>query len=285
MIKTVFIVGNKRSGSTQFMRLLNLHPRIFISNESDIIWILYRFHRGLDIIPYQWDSPLGMTTTLEMCRHLLSHDKTPLENFVTIQTYLMENGFLKVKPMHKTDVLWMGDQKPFQQIDPEIVPFIQQHFPQTHYIHLIRHPFPVVRSSKLFVGEGGDGGPIWHGLNDQELLERWTMHETWVKQEKANPHFPMLDVKYEDIVEHTEQEMCKIFQFLELEYDSHLLKAARQSTQRLLKLHPRLPCSLETEAIMAEYGYSPHSTLLENEFYVKVINKYRKLKHKLTGTW
>ena len=285
MIKTVFIVGNKRSGSTQLMRLLNLHPRIFISNESDIIWILYRFHQGLEIIPYRWDSPLGMSTTLKICGHLLSKDKTPLENFVTIQTYLMENGFLKVKPMHKTELMWIGDQKPFQQIDPKVIPFIQQNFPDTKYIHLIRHPFPVIRSSKIFVGEGGDGGPIWRGMNDQELLERWTMHESWVKQEKANPTFPMLDVKYEDIVEHTESEMRKILQFLTLDDDQDLLKTARQSTERLLKLHPRLVCSPETQAIMAEYGYQTTSRLLENELYVKIINKFRKIKHKLTGTW
>ncbi len=65
MTKAVFIIGNKRSGSTQLMHLLNLHPNIFISNESDILWILYRFHNNLDIVPYQWDTPIGMNRILE----------------------------------------------------------------------------------------------------------------------------------------------------------------------------------------------------------------------------
>jgi len=72
MTKAVFIVGNKRSGSTQLMALLNLHPNIFVSNESDIIWILYRFHNNQDIVPYPWDTPVHC--------HIVSgnHSRLPL---------------------------------------------------------------------------------------------------------------------------------------------------------------------------------------------------------------
>jgi len=44
----------------------------------------------------------------------------------------------------------IGDQKPFQQIEPEIVPFLKEHFQGFEFIHLIRHPFPVVRSATFF---------------------------------------------------------------------------------------------------------------------------------------
>ncbi|MCK5521977.1 MAG: sulfotransferase [Thiomargarita sp.] len=74
MTKAVFIIGNKRSGSTQLMHLLNLHPNIFVSNESDILWILYRFHNDLDIVPYKWDTPIGINRTLEKHKDLLSKD-------------------------------------------------------------------------------------------------------------------------------------------------------------------------------------------------------------------
>ncbi len=280
MVKAVCIVGNKRSGSTQLMNLLNLHPNIFISNESDIMWILYRFHHDLEIIPYQWDTPVGMNQTLKQCRHLLSKEKTPFENFVTIQKTLMEEGFLKTKPTRKDNLLWIGDQKPFQQIDPEIVPFIKQHFPGFKFLHLIRHPFPVIQSSKVF-----EAGVLWKGMNQQQILERWTMHEKWVEIEKKKGEIPMLDVKYEDIVEHTEDTMTKMFNFLEVDCDKKVLQAARKSTIRLLKWHPRLECSPETLAIMSQYGYQPKNVLLESSAYISFANFLRKTKRKITGTW
>ena len=277
--KAVFIVGNKRSGSTQLMHLLNLHPNIYVSNESDIIWILYRFHNNLEIVPYQWDTPVGMNHTLEKFQHLLSKEKTPFENFITLQTTMMKEGFLKLEPMHKENLLWIGDQKPFQQIDPEIVPFLKEHFPGNRFIHLIRHPFPVVRSSKVFIGD------LWKGMTEEEILKRWTLHENWVKLEKDKNEVPMLDVKYEDIISHPQREMAKMFDFLEVGYDQALLKEARKITRSTIKLYPRLPCPPETQAIMSQYSYQTQSFWLEKPLYVNSVNLLKKIKRKITGTW
>ena len=38
--KPLFIMGNKRSGSTLMADLLNSHANVFVSHESDIAWIL-----------------------------------------------------------------------------------------------------------------------------------------------------------------------------------------------------------------------------------------------------
>lgn len=280
MTKAIFIVGNKRSGSTHFMHLLNLHPNIFVSNESDIIWILYRFHHNLEIIPYQWDTPVGMNRTLEKYTHLLSKDKTPLENFITLQTTIMKDGVKGQPPMQKDNLLWIGDQKPFQQIDPDLLPFIKANFPDAKYLHLIRHPFPVVRSSKVF-----KAGVLWQGMTEDDILQRWTMHEQWVDREKSKHEVPMLEVKYEDIVENTPPAMAKVFDFLEVKYDDALLKEARRITEKQLKLHPRLHCPPETQATMSQYGYPDHSFWLEQAWFVNAVNTLRKLKRKITGSW
>jgi LPS sulfotransferase NodH len=36
--KPLFIMGNKRSGSTLMTDLLNSHTNVFVSHESDIAW-------------------------------------------------------------------------------------------------------------------------------------------------------------------------------------------------------------------------------------------------------
>jgi hypothetical protein len=280
MTKAVFIIGNKRSGSTQLMKLMNLHPQVFVSNESDIIWILYRFHHNLEIIPYQWDAPTGMNATLEKYTALLSREKTPLENFITIQTTIMKEGLLNLKPMQKDNLLWIGDQKPFQQIDPEIVPFLKEHFPGARYIHLVRHPFPVVKSAKVFYGDD----LLWKGMSEEEILKLWTMHEKWVNLEKDKSEIPILDVRYEDIISRTQHEMVRIFDFLELEYDSTILQQARKSTRSTIRLHPRLPCPPETQAIMSQYGYKTKSFWLEQPGYINSVNFFKKLRRKITKT-
>jgi hypothetical protein len=281
MTKAVFIIGNKRSGSTHLMKLMNLHPQVFVSNESDIIWILYRFHHNLEIIPYQWDSPTGMNATLERYISLLSREKSPSENFITIQTTIMRDGFLNLKPMQKEKVLWIGDQKPFQQIDPEIVPFLKEHFPDAKYVHLVRHPFPVVKSARVFFGDD----LLWKGMPEAEILKLWTMHENWVKMAKDNQKIPILDVRYEDIISQTQHEVARIFDFLELEYDSTILQQARKITSRALKLHPRLPCPPETQAIMSQYGYKTKSFWLEQPWYVDSVNFFKNLRRKVTKIW
>lgn len=278
-IKTVFIVGNKRSGSTQLVELINLHPNLFISDEADTIWILYRFHNNLEMVRYPWDTALGMNNTLNKYKNLLSKEKTPLENFITVQTTLMKMGSTKLKPMHKENLLWIGDKKPFQQIDPEIMPFLKTHFPDSKFIHLIRHPFPVVRSSKVFIGD------LWKGMTEEEILKRWTLHENWVKLEKDKNEVPILDVRYEDIISHPQQEMARIFDFLEVEYDPALLKETRKITRSTIRLHPRLPCPPETQAIMSQYGYQTQSFWLEKPIYINSVNFLKKMKRKITGTW
>ena len=287
MSKPIFIIGNKRSGSTHLMKLLNLHPNIFVSNESDIVWILYQFHQGKAIETYPWDDPLGMETTLENHQDLLDSDKTPFENFVAMQTAIMKNGTVqkglkRMQPMHKEDLKWIGDQKPFQQTDPEILPFIREHFPDAHFIHLIRHPFPVVRSSQVFLG---DGGYIWKGMTPEQLLERWTMHEKWVVEAKQQGDLPILDMPYEKIVNNTQLAMREMLDFLGLDYDQELLKKARCMTERALKLHPAISCPQDTLEIMQQFSYKDRNALLENQFFVKNLNRLLKIKYKLTGCW
>ncbi|HDN26270.1 MAG TPA: hypothetical protein ENG03_04095 [Thioploca sp.] len=69
----------------------------------------------------------------------------------------------------------------------------------------------------------------------------------------------MLDVKYEDIISQTQHEMARIFYFLEVEYDQAILKEARRIRRSIIKLHPRLPCPPETQAILSQYDYKTKS--------------------------
>jgi len=71
--KPLFVIGSKRSGSTLMANLLNAHPRVFVSHESDILWILYQARNGppARYVRHPLDSELMMRSTVRGCRRIL----------------------------------------------------------------------------------------------------------------------------------------------------------------------------------------------------------------------
>jgi hypothetical protein len=108
MIRPLFLVGNKRSGTTQLVGVLNLHPQIFVSHESDVAWILYQFHTEQTFRGHPWDSQRGMWVTLKNAGHLLRSEASPRENFIAVQMAAMEAGNPWQGRQRKTDLQWIN---------------------------------------------------------------------------------------------------------------------------------------------------------------------------------
>lgn len=278
MINGLFIVGNKRSGSTHLMKLLNLHPNIFVSNESDIIWILYNFHNNRPLDYYPHDSPAGMKFSLEAARHILSKDCTVQENFYNYQTYLMKKGFISVPPMNKESLKYIGDQKPYQNIDPELLPFILEHFPNSKFIHLVRHPYWVISSSMKFMKTGSF---LWEGKTPEQIFDKWVFHEKNVLEAQIKYKLDKIQVNYDDIVSDTRKTMSKIFKFLDLDFDKELLFKCRYETAPNFKKIPIFPTTPEQENIMNLYGFKTHFNFIEREVVPDIKEFYHKATFKL----
>jgi len=278
-MKGLFIVGNKRSGSTHIMRLLNLHPKIFISNESDIIWILYNFHRGKEIERYPYDSPGGMNAALKVARDVLDAKASVVENYENFQRKLMETGFLKMEPTQKSKLEYIGDQKPYQNIDPEMLPFILEHFPDAKFLHILRHPFEVIPSSMKF--GGGTGGFIWKGMGPKEIMEKWEMHENWVADAKEKYSPDMVQLKYGDLMRDPRGEMQRIFDFLNLECDADLLEKCREITLVNFKPVENFALTETQRQLLKTYGMKTHFSLLQQKVIPQAKKVLEKIKRKL----
>ena len=62
----LFVRGNKRSGTSLLCKILNTHPGMYISFESDVIWIIWQMMRGKEEFSrYPWDGDVGLKNTLE----------------------------------------------------------------------------------------------------------------------------------------------------------------------------------------------------------------------------
>lgn len=257
MIRPVFIVGNKRSGTSQLVRVLNLHPQVFVSHESDIIWALCQFYRNEPFQAHPWDSDRGLRHTLATCGDLFRREQSPRENFLAIQQRLMETGTPFLRPQRKTELLWIGDKKPFQHTDPQLVTFILKHFPDAHFLHIVRHPFAVAMSSARF--NETRNGDFWLGLTNEERVERWTFHEQQVLSLRECHPGRIHSLRYEDLCGNTEEELSRVLEFLELPAEPSVLKEAAQQTRPAARQMPVIPCSAETKRIAGGYSYNLQS--------------------------
>jgi hypothetical protein len=276
-MRPLFIIGNKRSGTSQLVRILNLHPEIFISHESDLVWILHQFDQGRPFAAHPWDSDVGMKHTLSAAGHLLDHTRTPWENFQTVTQFLMEQGTPWLPPQKKLGLRWMGDKKPFQQTDPQLLPYLQRHFPDAKFLHIVRHPAAVVASSDKFNSTGD--GDFWQGLTAEEKIERWAFHEQLVADMKAQLPDRIHSLRYEDFCRWTEVELAGVFRFLELSPPQTVLRDAARQTFPARRSYPRChgsPLALETAR---RHGYNPEKPagkcqVLADHWYWKIVKKF-----------
>ncbi len=257
MTRPLFIVGNKRSGTSHLVRLLNLHPQVFVSHESDIVWALYQFFHDQPIQSHPWDSDRGLRHTMESCGDLFRRERCPRENFLAIQRRLMEAGTPFLPPQTKNELRWIGDKKPFQHGDPQLVTFILEHFPDAHFVHIVRHPFAVALSSARF--NESRGGDFWLGLSLEEKVERWTFHEQQVHSLRDKLPDRVHSLCYEDLCEHTSEQLSRVFASLQLSAAPGMLEEAARQTRSVTHHIPVIRCSEETTRVAAGYGYDLQS--------------------------
>lgn len=235
-MRPLFFVGNKRSGTSHLGRLLNLHPRVAVTHESDCVWLLYRAANGLPLEdPYPWDGDLGLRATLGAAGHLF--DRTQLRHgdrgavrrtFTTVQLHLLRNGSAVQQPGVKPhrELIWLGDKKPVQQADPEILDFTLRNFPDARFVHIVRHPAAAV-TSMLRQGRNGARVAFWRG-DPTEVVHHWGVHERWALA--AAERAPVHRIRYEDLVAEPEITLQGLFSFLDVETDADVLDRAREQT-------------------------------------------------------
>jgi Sulfotransferase family len=237
MPKTLFFIGNKRSGTSLLVKLLNLHPDIFITPESDIIWILYQAQQGWpnEFRAYPWDGPVGMWRTLESAASVFESARTSVggpvsvrEMFELVQEHLRH--VLDPDAQSKIPV-WIGDKKPVQHCDPEIRPFIQRHFPDARYLHIVRNPNAVV-ASKQNAAKHFKSPPQYWQESPAAILKRWAIHEEWVLQARASQSITLLSLKFEEFCQQPVEQMRRVFDFLGLEMTGRIARRIAREVRR-----------------------------------------------------
>lgn len=293
--KPLFVIGSKRSGSTLMANLLNAHPRVFVSHESDILWILYQARNGppARYVRHPLDSELMMDATVRSCRRILGSlgdAPTPeqvVEAFHRAQERLMDEYFhppleQRVKRAvlkagknrslrnlwrafrqqttlpRKRELAWTGDKKHAQYLDPELQPFIRAHFPGARYVHVVRDPRGAV-ASVMEAARKWDVMPDYFRGTVAEVLEQWAINEERVLRMKEDRADAIFTVRLEDLWREPHAIAGRLLDFLGLEPTDDF---AAQIPQLI---HPRdpnekyasfaLPEVPRASRIMEVYGY------------------------------
>lgn len=263
--RPLFLMGNKRSGTSLLVRLLNRHPNVFVTPEADVIWILYQMQQGNTgtFTRYEWDGLVGLQHTLDASREMFSDARGAKQDFrslfARVQEHLMRREAESSGRELKRDVLWLGDKKPVQHCDPEIRAFLRENFVDARYLHIIRHPAAVVGSMCEVAPKWSQGvPPYWHGT-PREILDRWTIHEEWVLDATRVDQMPVHSLRLEDLALTPIETFRRVLDFLELDMPAYLEDVVKQLVKPLPNEKYRgghLQYSPRDRQVMDHYGYS-----------------------------
>lgn len=266
-MNTLFLMGNKRSGTSLLVQLFNLHEKVFITHESDVIWTLYQSRNGRPetYIPYPEDGPVGMLATLKSARAI--YQSLPISSpgkgdlvatFFNIQTHLMKFGSdVQESYPDKNALLWIGDKKPVQHADPDIRDFILDLLPASRFIHVVRNPCAVYRSIRKAAQNWAVVPDYWKG-GVNEIFQRWLLHEQWVLQAKSERDVPVYSLRYEDIISNPVEQMRMCYSMLELDMPQDVQHKTRAIVRTPKSQSQALDTILEIDGLdemMNRYGY------------------------------
>lgn len=213
-----FILGSGRNGSTLLSSMLNQHSKIMIPPEQ---WVLYEmiikykllnFHDWKDIINLllglisNENSNEGWNTNFQkLYSKLYSLDKTQ-KNLVKI----IDEIYIHHARENNIDFDIWGDKSPINTI---YLKYIFPVYPLSKYIFLVRDGRDVI-SSYVKVQSYDIKLATW----------KWNYSiEQYKKLKKKIPHDQLLLIKYEELIDDTEEILKNIVKFLGYKYESKMI--------------------------------------------------------------
>lgn len=198
----VFVVGAVRTGSTMLRLMLDSHPQIRNPGEFDFL---------IDKVGGD-----GLPPNMKKYRRWLSTHRGFKETGLTVDPRLdyqqLMCSFLEQLEQPEK-IVTMNVHRHFERI-PHL-------FPSARYIHLIRDPRDVARSSFGL----GMAGNLYRGVEIWASAER-----SWDRLVATLPRDRYLEVRYEVLLENVVGELTRICSFLGLEYSPSMLDYPSRST-------------------------------------------------------
>lgn len=205
----LFVIGPPRSGSTLLMRMLSSHSAIYSRAEPHLLTPLAHlgFYDTVDQAPFDHlqaqqsvrefvaELPRGEDDYLDACRAYTD---------VLYGRMLAARG--KGKPLFL-------DKTPANAL---VLPFIAKLYPRARYVVLTRHPAAIWSS---YANSFFDGDYV-AARKFNPVLNRYVPAMARFLRDRP---VPMVHVAYENLVQRPEEEMRRVFAFLELPFEAGVI--------------------------------------------------------------
>lgn len=208
MRKIVFVLGAPRSGTTWLQIMLSQNPEIETCQETHI------FSSYLSPMKKAWEAHEENNRGIGL-QAAISYDE-----FIYLQRNFSEYVFGKIS---KDSVVVEKTPAHIRHIE-----HILEIFPEAHFIHIIRDPRSVVNS---LLAASRDWGKNWAA---KDVIKN---AELWVRDVEAGLQIPdfgkenYYEVKYENIIERTDLELNKLFNWIGVYNDINMCKKISEDTE------------------------------------------------------
>lgn len=266
----IFIIGNPRSGTTMFRLMLSSHSKIMIAPESGFMQWWHEKYK-------QWNSQDNSNKLDDFLNDLF--DSRRFEYWKMVKSDL-KNYILKNDPktyaelislIYKKHALNIGKTKGYwgdknnyylNHIDQ-----LNSLYPKAFFIHIIRDGRDVFSSYKRL---SKIKGKVKLAPNlpstANEVAKEWTssinkINESFSKIKSENK----LEIRYEDLVQNTEDVLTKITQLLDLDFESEMLSFHENNKQNAMVPQDYVPWKKETFSKLNKNGIGRYRLELSND--------------------
>lgn len=292
--KPIFVVGCPRSGTTLLQLLLDAHQAVAIAPETFFIerfWLKRELYGDLNNDENFENLIKNIAATPEFKEMELELNHFREAAWEKERTYASLFQLLLEQFAHLRGVKIVGEKTPNHLLYVET---LQQFFPESRFIHIIRDPRAVVSSWKKVP---------WSKGSLEKDARVWRKYMRTAREYPSSMKSAIFTVQYENLIFETEKNLRAICHFLGLEYDpmmmsyyskeSKLVNVVREPWKANSKkpisrvaverwkteLSPAQIVEIEKEVWdeMKRLGYQPEN----NIFYLFVIELPTKIKRKL----
>lgn len=252
--KKIFILGSPRSGTTWLFKMMAAHPNIAAHSAE-----LTNFSRYVSSILRLYEAEEHNFNKNGISYGLFSiWNKTELDDFISD---FLSKIYSKIPlESHTSHIL---DKRPDYCFYTDL---IYRYYPDAKIIHIIRDGrFTTVSmmNARKKKGFGAD--------NMLEAAYSWKRCILAAQEasEMGNKHY--IEVKYEILMENTEEELSKLFSFCELSFDSDLIQHIsykyNMNTTKLSVPNHKISYN---ERISKDFSWKKHLSLSQRMIFVSI---------------
>jgi len=247
--RAVFVLSPPRSGSTLFRVILAGHPRLFAPPELYLLMYDDLRQRRLELAGEVNSHLLEGTIRALDELHGCGPDEAEALMAGFEEQAMPTRDFYGYLQSRLSDRL-LVDKTPLYPLDPAILARAEVDFDEPLYIHLVRHPYGMIRSYEE--SQLDRFAPVLYEntFHRRQLAELtwYVCHQNIVEFQKRIPQSRWLQVRFESLVTSPEREISSICGFLGLELDPAMLEPYSYPERRMLsgsKQLTRMPGDLK----------------------------------------